>query len=279
MTQAFHSGKGLAKYTYDGLRNRVKRLEQYSNPGAMPEGAPPTPDPASEIRYILDLTRPYNNLLMTEGAQTQRYIWGNELIEARGANPFYYLQDHLGSPIRLLNGEGANGAPLAYDEFGVPLVEAGHAKLENPANMFNPFGFTGYQMDDISGLYYAQARYYDPQAGRFTAQDVIKGIVSVPETLNAYAYCWCNPLNLVDRDGKTPMIPIEVITSKDFNPWLWYVQEFGNACKYSVQAVRDWSSQVVTNISDFFDPNTNIISGNFEQSIRRRRGNSRLFHR
>lgn len=52
---------------------------------------------------------------------------------------------HLGTPIRLL-GEEQSGTPLAYDEFGVPLVESG-------LNQNNPFGFTGYQADEVSGLY------------------------------------------------------------------------------------------------------------------------------
>ena len=60
------------------------------------------PDPTQEIRYILDLTRPYDNLLATEGSQNQSFVWGNELLMAEGEKPFGYLQDHLGSPIRLI---------------------------------------------------------------------------------------------------------------------------------------------------------------------------------
>lgn len=29
----------------------------------------------------------------------------------------------------------------------------------------NPFGFTGYQYDESTGLYFAQARYYIPEVG------------------------------------------------------------------------------------------------------------------
>jgi len=75
-------------------------------------------------------------------------VWGNDLIAANGNEDFYYLQDHLGSPIRLI-GNAANDAPLAYDEFGVPLVSAFHE-----SKMYrNPFGFTGYLTDDISESY------------------------------------------------------------------------------------------------------------------------------
>jgi RHS repeat-associated protein len=99
---------------------------------------------------------------MTHGVQNQSYVWGNSLISANGEDTFYYLQDHLGSPIRLVGEE--QDAALAYDEFGVPL--AGEGKIIN-----QPFGFTGYQTDDVAELYYAQARYYAPQLGRFGAED------------------------------------------------------------------------------------------------------------
>ena len=67
-----------------------------------------------------------------------------------------------------------------------------------------PFGYTGYRHDGIGGTYFAQAREYQPQNGRFTAEDVIKGNGAFPETLNRYGYCWGNPVGLVDLDGREP---------------------------------------------------------------------------
>ena len=49
--------------------------------------------------------------------------------------------------------------------------------------------------DDISGMHYAQARYYMPQIGRFSAQDTIH------DGLNWYEYCRSNPLRFIDKDG------------------------------------------------------------------------------
>lgn len=37
---------------------------------------------------------------------------------------------------------------------------------------------------------------------------MIKGNGAVPETLNQYGYCWGNPLTLVDKDGKIPIIAV-----------------------------------------------------------------------
>lgn len=60
--------------------------------------------------------------------------------------------------------------------------------------MAQPFGFTGYERDHISGLYYAQARRYDAEIGRFTSRDMIKGSISQLQSQNEYAYCLDNPL-------------------------------------------------------------------------------------
>lgn len=133
MAEALAPGKGQAEYTYDGFRNRVKKLEELQGTGF-------TPDPVKEVRYVLDMTLPYDNLLMTQGqkGQNQRFTWGNDLISADENDMIYYLQDHLGSPIRLMGGDVV-GAAIAYDEFGVPLAGGAHGnqKLNNPFGLLS----------------------------------------------------------------------------------------------------------------------------------------------
>ena len=193
MTAAFIQNKGSAKYMYNGFGNIVKKLENLQKET---EAGMNLPDPCREVRYILDMTRPYDNLLMTQGVQAQSFVWGNSLIsrslnsDNAGNQNMYYLQDHLYSPIRLLGDEG-NSTPMAYDEFGIP--EDNTVQAENTLN--NPFGFTGYQMDNITGMYYAQARYYEPKVGRFMAEDPIK------DRLNWYGYCDNNPVIFIDPSG------------------------------------------------------------------------------
>jgi len=166
------------------FRNRVKKLENY-NPIASN-----LPDPTKEVRYVLDITLPFDNLLMSQdrNQQAQNFTWGNSLISASvndNNDTLHYLQDHLGSPIRLLSAD--TETTMAYDEFGVPTVES------MPST--NPFGFTGYQTDDVSGMCYAQARYYAPVAGRFMSEDPIK------DQHNWYGYCDANPVTFVDPMG------------------------------------------------------------------------------
>lgn len=62
-------------------------------------------------------------------------------------------------------------------------------------------GYTGYRYDDISGTYFAQAREYQPEIGRFMSQNAIRGNAENPMTLNRYGYCGKAPVNWVDLDG------------------------------------------------------------------------------
>ena len=202
MTGAFNPDKGTAEYAYNGFRSRVKKLENYNptHAQATTTEIANLPDPTKEVRYVLDITRPYDNLIMTQGTQNQSFTWGNSLLSGNNTSNetddeianYYYLQDHLGSPIRLLS-EGDRDNITAYDEFGVPVVSECH--VASPSSFGSPFGFTGYQTDDISNIYYAQARFYNPTTGRFGAEDPLK------DQLNWYCYCNANPVNFIDPSG------------------------------------------------------------------------------
>lgn len=149
-----------------------------------------------QIQYILDLTKPYNNLLERKvNEDKEQYLWDNDLLTKNEEE--YFLLDDLGSPLRQLTTTGQTMEEYGFDEFGQAL-------FNTPTNQ--SFGFTGYQQDDISGLNYAQARYYDQKHGRFMSEDNIKGVISIPETMNAYSYVWNNPLILVDLDGNFPVL-------------------------------------------------------------------------
>jgi len=127
----------------------------------------------------------------------------------------YYLQDDLGSPIRLMNEHGMRREVLGYDEFGGSLYRS----FRN-----QPFTFTGYQLDTVTNTYFAQAREYSPFVGRFISQDThwnpsnmiygdelqaLKGVSLIPDPLaigqshHLYTYTLGNPLNYLDLNGES----------------------------------------------------------------------------
>ena len=202
--------KKRASYQYNGLGQRVGqeiwRLPQ---------------NPEQSIRYTLDLTKQYHNLLYLEDTQNgkdQTFYWdGNVVSMQEDGEESLYLQDDLGSPMELLNAEGGIRESYAFDEFGVPLVErSGFIQssydedgivlnaLQQQHERLQPFGFTGYQTDVTGGFYFAQARRYDASTGRFISEDKVKGFADAPFTLNPYSYCWNKPMELVDLNGLEP---------------------------------------------------------------------------
>ena len=82
-----------------------------------------------------------------------------------------------------------------YDVFGKTEQVKGESATKNEVK------FTGALHENNSGLYYMNARHYDPNTGRFLQQDVYKGDESSPWTQNRYTYCGNNPVNMIDPSG------------------------------------------------------------------------------
>ena len=61
--------------------------------------------------------------------------------------------------------------------------------------------FTGQVLDAETGLYYYNARYYDPELGRFIQADTIIPDLSDPQSYNRYSYVRNNPLRYTDPTG------------------------------------------------------------------------------
>jgi RHS repeat-associated protein len=102
---------------------------------------------------------------------------------------YFYHADGLGSITSLTDTTGNLAASYVYDSFGKLTASTG--------TITNPFQYTGREFDSETGLYYYRARYYDPEAGRFLAEDPIGFGVG----LNFYAYGGNGPVNFTDPSG------------------------------------------------------------------------------
>jgi len=136
--------------------------------------------------------------LDSEGREVAKYEYGSDRLLSllRPAEPRrFYHQDALGSVTALTDAGGAVAARYHLDAWGRYRRPS---ELEASANRF---GFTGYLFDEETSLYYAKARYFDPDFGRFLTQDSHLGKLDEPPSLHRYLYAIGNPTRYVDPTG------------------------------------------------------------------------------
>jgi RHS repeat-associated protein len=107
---------------------------------------------------------------------------------------YFYQNDHLGTPQKLMSTTGAIVWDARYEAFG----------KATPAPLFpevspehNPLRFAGQYHDPETGWHYNWHRYYAPELGRYITSDPI----GLEGGLNTYAYVGGNPLRLIDPHG------------------------------------------------------------------------------
>ena len=177
-----------ATYLYDG---NMKRVRSIIDTGSGPKTIYNVYDASGQLVHVDE---------ETDGIETD-YLHGMGQALARikdsgTGDVFTYLHpDHLGSP--QIGTNGITGA-VEFTEHYTPF---GEALLSQAAND-NQSGFTGHIKDKSTGLNYMQARYYDPNIGRFLSIDPVTFMdTGNPNFFNRYAYTFNDPINLTDPTG------------------------------------------------------------------------------
>jgi RHS repeat-associated protein len=177
LTQATRQDGVTVSYKYDALGRRVQR----------------TPSNAASTNYIYDGQEVVKDIISDGNAVD--YLNGpgidNKLRQTRTptGRTFYYTQDHLGSTKTLTDTTGAVWENMTYDSFG-----------GGAGNVRTRYGYMGRERDELTGLYYYRARWYDPQVGRFTSEDPI----AFEGGVNWYAFVSNSPVNFTDPSGLCP---------------------------------------------------------------------------
>ena len=130
------------------------------------------------------------------------YTIGHDVfLEAVAANETRrLLKDGHGSTRMLVDALGnviANGSTpqiYAYDAYGVPHGFA-------PALALTTHLYSGEMTDQLTGLQYLRARYYNPATGTFNRLDPFAGNFSDPQSLHKYLYCHADAVNGIDPSG------------------------------------------------------------------------------
>ena len=200
MTSLTKTEDGAVTFTqtdlYDGDGQRIRKTETAS-----------MTDPLTEDQTQQTKVRDYfyqdGAVLYTSDDHDQRDFnitgtSGNVITSSRihrSSEEWYlYNKDIRGSIESVMDDEGHLAARYTYDAFG-------NTELMEGEEFDNEFGYTGQIYDRSSGLYYYNARYYDPEEGRFTTQDTYRGEQTEPDTYHLYAYCANDPVDYVDPSG------------------------------------------------------------------------------
>ncbi len=119
---------------------------------------------------------------------------GNILIATNEGGTLRYVHpDSLGSSSVATDASGTVVGSQTYKPFGETWASTGAFGTDRK--------FTGQRLDGGSGLYFYNARYYDPGVGRFVSADSTVPDESNPQDYNRYSYVRNNPLIYTDPTG------------------------------------------------------------------------------
>ncbi len=157
----------VVTYEYDGFDRRVAKTY---------DGSPTTGTIDRYEFYIWDGTDVVLDFVDADGGASpsasldKRYLWGqatDQVLaeEAVGGSSRWHLADHQGTVRDLADGDGnlVSGSHVDFNAFG--KIVSG-----TPATRFT---YTGQEYDADTGLYYYNARWYNPTLGRFVTKDPI----------------------------------------------------------------------------------------------------------
>jgi RHS repeat-associated protein len=179
LSKVFSENELLEEYFYDESGNRVKKVSYGDD---------------FETTYYIDNN--FVRIINSSGTFDVVYYYDNGQQVAKKENNELKLfhPDHLGSTTLITDFNGELLEETRYLPFGAVL-----------AGGEEDFLYTGKEKDN-SGLYYYEARYYDPFLRKFTQPDSIIPSAYNPQSFNQYSYVMNNPYKYVDPSGNVAIM-------------------------------------------------------------------------
>jgi RHS repeat-associated protein len=169
------------------------------------------------------------------------FVYGNYIDEPLlmvnvAANPdvdYYYVHDHLYSPVALLAADGTVAERYEYNAYGRMTRLNYNFTTFTGTEAGNPYYFTGRSLDTLDGensleIMYYRNRYYKPSIGRFMQNDPLSIVPNAmisnkfkptrqyKGSVNLYEYVRSVPVIKVDPSGLVLNIPGDEVPSLDW---------------------------------------------------------------
>jgi RHS repeat-associated protein len=205
---------GIASYAYDALGKRIKTTKAsgaveytiYSRAGTLLYSYKPALSESTDYVYLgsmalaelrmapgvlsnTDSRNPVETVQVTLVPGRSPQVGGPVTAQVETT---YLHTNLLGSPIQW-SSRAATGVWLNsehYEAYGHKLNGVG-----------DKLGYTGHAHDFETDLTYMQARFYDPQVGRFMSADPVEFGGGDPSNVNRYRYAANNPYKYTDPTG------------------------------------------------------------------------------
>jgi RHS repeat-associated protein len=136
-----------------------------------------------------------NHYELKNSVVTKYYFAGTTRLAVRTNGTLsFLLGDHIGSSSVTTDANGVKTASALYKAFGETRFSAG--------NLGTDYKFTGQREEASLGLYFFNARWFDPSLGRFVSPDSI--VPTSPQGTQAwdrYAFVNNNPVRYNDPTG------------------------------------------------------------------------------
>ena len=242
MTMKFKKAAGKLQGIYKGIifsviphlmRNPVldgcHREQSYKQKPSLKELCKLSPHPLKNVLYIGLATAMF--ITAPPFTRTLQASWQDHTVPWRTTDPvYYYISDMLGSTQVVTDANGNVVTTVRYNPFGsVSSIQQVTGEYQTP------YLYTSQELDGESGLYYYNARYYNPVIGRFMSADPVISQPLNPQSLNRYSYVLNNPLTYTDPSGLSWISDWWNQTSQ------WWTQ---NITQPVSQTLSQWTSQI-----------------------------------
>ena len=185
-------GNTVATYQYDPFGRRIAKTAArnttfflYSDEGLIAEATP-------------------TGAIATEYGWQPNGIWGTDPLFIRttktnGQSPevFYYQNDHLGTPQKVIDAQGS----IVWE---AKALAFGETTVAQSSTIVNPLRFPGQYEDPETKTHYNFHRTYGPGIGSYTQYDPI----GLGGGTNGYLYVGGGPINLADPTGEAAQIAV-----------------------------------------------------------------------